>query len=130
MKISTYKNCITAYTDGWSGWEDNFDIEREDSLKTFPHSIIVEGDTTEIDQAIMWCVKFIGQPDLTSDLVYLKNSTGELKEIKRFKEGNWKSFFYGKVNYDYGFCEFFFKEKKSLEKFQGEVPHFVYKLEQ
>lgn len=122
MKINTYKNCLVAYTDGWSGWQNNFDVEREDSLRLFPYSVIIEGDLLEIDLAIERCIKLAGQPDVTSEIVYFKNSAGAFEEVHKSENGNWKSFFYGKIDYDYGFCEFFFKNEEESNMFKDIIP--------
>ena len=124
MKISTYENCFTSYTDNWSGWQSNFDVERKNSFLMFPYSVIIEGSFSDIDIAEAWCLKQVGKVDITSDMFFLKNYAGKLEEIKRTKNGLWKIYFYGKTSYDYGFCEFFFREKIDLEKFQKAVPNF------
>lgn len=78
-------------------YADNNDLEivdrgeRNELLKQFKYSVIIEGSHVEFDNLNTWLKQ---------------NATGHpLKEI-----------YYGKTDYDYGFAEFFVNEKIEEEK--------------
>jgi hypothetical protein len=103
MKISTYNDCRKEYDslDSVEKWNEQNDEDRQTALKIFSHSVIVEGDTLEWIMAKTWSQENIGE-----------------KTIK------WDEFPFGKTDYDYGFFEFYFKDKKDLDLFINEIPNF------
>jgi hypothetical protein len=103
MKISTYNDCLKEYNNSNSAekWDSQNDIDRQSILKVFPYSLIVEGDTLEWIMAKTWSQSNIGEKTKTWDELPL-----------------------GKTDYDYGFFEFYFKDKKDLDSFTNEVQNF------
>lgn len=82
-------------------WDKLFQVKRNELLKNYAYSVMVEASYMEIDTAEKW----------------LENSVG-------LKHGLWDWDFYYKQAYDYGYAEFFFKEEKSKEIFKKEIPKF------
>ncbi len=91
MRISNYKTCIEKYSNSKSAerWDSENDAEREDMLSLFDFSLILEGDVLEWIMAKTWA----------------ENNISKKTEL-------WDEIFFGKIDYDYGFFEFYFKEKK------------------
>ena len=100
MRTSTLADCGKLYSKN-SGWQE-MKNQRTEKLNTHPFSVIVEGAFPELDMAEKWLQDFIG-PD-TDDI--------------------WKKMWFGKITYDYGFMEFYFKDNSSLNKFSSEIPSF------
>ncbi len=72
--------------------------ERKNLLTKYEYSVIVEGGHMEFDNLYKWIKQNIGE--------------NSIKEI-----------YYGKIDYDYGFAEFFFTEKVHEEKLRIAVPN-------
>jgi hypothetical protein len=90
---------LVAHPD--SRWSVNDDLERNEILARFPHSIVVATSFLEVDFADEWLAKTIG-------------SRGK----------NWEFIFYYKEAYDFGYAEYFFLEADCLEMFKGELSKF------
>ena len=100
MKINTFEECLNEYN-SFNGWEPENDTDRSEKAKEFPYSVIVEGAYLENDMAQKWCLDNIGK-----------------------KDENWADLWYGKIGYDYGFWELFFKNQKDADFFKNTVPTF------
>lgn len=101
MKVNTLDNCRAIYK-SYKSWEyDQYEVEkqRENILREFPVSVLVEGNCLEYDMVVEWLKKNIGA-----------------------KNDAWMEIWYGKFDYDYGFWEFFFKDKKYADVFRDFVP--------
>jgi hypothetical protein len=104
MKVNTFEKCVKSYNENFKnqgGWDAEDNLKRIETLRIFPYSIIVEGNYLEHDMATQW-----------------NNTNFGLREEK------WTDLWYGKIDYDYGFWEFFFKEKKHVEMFEKAVDTF------
>lgn len=100
MKINNFEECIKVYgTDGVLDERDSQD--RLKNLKDYPFALVIEGNYLEHDMAAQW----------------LKNNIG-------LQDEEWQELWYGKIAYDYGFWEFFFKNQKTLDSFKNAVPTF------
>lgn len=98
MKLNSYLECVKSYG---NDWDKEDDIKRQKILKSFPYSYIIEGAYPEYETASKWC----------------------LKEFEA-KEAKWTDLWYGKTGYDYGFWEFFFKDKQDAESFKKAITGF------
>ncbi len=109
MKISTHKECVQAYNDGFKhqggGWDSVDDLERTKVSENFSFSVIVEGAYGEDNVAEKWCADKFGEKDI-----------------------KWKYLWYGKIDYDYGFWEFFFKDQKDANQFNETVSTFYVEI--
>jgi hypothetical protein len=109
MKTATLTECKDAYKNLLVSDRGPEVIEtaaeRENTLKSFPHSVIVESSFLEHDEAIRW---------------------GEIKfgVLSEDTSGKWKELWYAKTGYDYGFWEFFFKDNDDCLAFEKEMPNF------
>jgi hypothetical protein len=90
MKVQSFENMRAIYRE-INDLKSVDRSERNELLKQFKYSVIIEGSHIEFDNLNTW----------------LKQNVSEhpLKEI-----------FYGKIDYDYGFAEFFVNEKIEEEK--------------
>jgi hypothetical protein len=84
-----------------SEWDENFQIDRNELLKKYAYSVMVEASYLEIDTAEKWLETNVG-----------------------LKQDSWDWAFYYKLAYDYGYAEFFFKERTHKEIFIKEIPEF------
>lgn len=100
MILATIEDCTQEYKDIGS-WNTDEENKRQSELKVFPYSVIVEGDYSEVEMAQDWCSQNIGE-----------------------KGKVWSDIWYGKIDYDYGFQEFFFETEENREKFANSVPTF------
>jgi hypothetical protein len=127
--------------------------KRDETLKKFPFTVIVEGCYPEGDFACRWCWRQFGPMHteecaesyseypgcpLVQATEYLhhytyKDSDGTMKEDseKQYKkpekhahEGNWTIVWLGKTGYDYGFSEYYFKDEANRDAFIIAVPSF------
>lgn len=129
MKINTIEKCINIGKN-LNDWEEEYNKERVNILKNFPASIVIEGSLLEIKVAINWCLGRIGNRN-TNFRNYDEGTIGGYgyssikseREKGRVFNGLWTSLWYLKTDYDYGFFEFFFKDKNSLAAFTLELPN-------
>ena len=77
-------------------------LERENKLVSSQFSVILEGDLLELESALQWAKLNL----VLEHVDYL---------------------FYGKIAYDYGFFELFFKEKEQMQKISEEISN-IYTL--
>jgi hypothetical protein len=97
MKVQSFEYMRTFY--GGNNDLAPQDLEeRKKLLSEYRYSAIVECDHLEYDNLQKWLKKNI--------------QSGAVKEI-----------YYGKIDYDYGFVEFFFLEKLQVEKLRIAIPN-------
>jgi hypothetical protein len=123
MVISTIENCVREYRT-FDGWDAEYDIKREQFLASFANSVTVEGDYSELDMAVNWCLANLGPADIGSTWRHVEDSAGICLEIAVVENGQWANQWFYKTSYDCGFMEFYFKTSADLEWFAGAVPSF------
>ena len=120
MKIDSFENCVNFYK-SFDQWDEKFNLYHEKLLTELPFSLVIEGDFSELRQAINWCLNNIGKRSN-------KNIDSENIDFRKLDQnsssGIWSELWYEKSDYDYGSSEFFFKNKEDLEKFKLEIPNF------
>ena len=105
MKINSFEECKKEYLAD-IGWDDNIDYKHRDAQRIFPFSVIIQGTYKEGDIAIDWCSNNIGK-----------------------KEFEWMNLWYGKIGYDYGYWEFFFKNHDDSILFNNFIPKIYMELD-
>ncbi len=123
---------------------------RQEKLKDFPFTCIVEGSYPEIDHATYWCWQHFGAMHgkcgeqhseypgcpLVRATEYITEGSWKDKEGKEHKwtskeykevephehEGTWCEVWLGKTGYDYGNAEFYFKSEADRDAFVTAVP--------
>lgn len=148
MKISNYENFRQSHPNG-RDLSDDQKAERSHLHQDFPHVVCVEAFYPEIDMAANWCWKNAGpehgpchdsgseypacelvlatekivvhpdvaRPDGTTWKGYKEKTYTKPPEHGHI--GNWKTFWYCKTGYDYGFMDFCFKNEADAEKFKA-----------
>lgn len=143
MKISSYENFQQSHSQGRE-LPDDKKAERSHLHQEFPHVVCMEGVYPEMDMATNWCWKNIGDehgqcceasseypgcPQVLATEKIVHHPGG--KDFPPWKEktytkppehghiGNWKTFWYCKTGYDYGFMDFCFKNEADAEKFKA-----------
>lgn len=101
MKLSTFEELLEEYR----SFEDDPGLDdirsvRSEMIAVLPHSLIVEGSFLEWDNLERWLDRQFGPEN------------GSV----------WKSVFYGKTGYDYGYWEFFFSSTIDLELLIKTIP--------
>ena len=125
--------------------------KRDEALKKFPFTVIVEGCYPENDFAHRWCWQQFGPPQyeecndhyseypgcslvLAIDEYTIKknykDSNGVYHEYdfhtrdpgKHSHDGTWTTVWLGKTGYDYGFTEYYFKSEANRDAFIAAVP--------
>ena len=140
MKITKFKDKLSEYDK----------LEREQLIKKFPYSVIVEGNYPEHDFATNWCWKNFGpintQKCYDSQSNYpscpIALATGKIQKYRdpfgeeklgmvydwevpaHAHQGKWAYFWLDKTDYDYGFAEFLFAEEKDKNLFVENVSMF------
>ncbi len=82
-------------------WSEDDELERNEKLTQFPHSIAVATSFLEMDFVKEWLAKTHGQ-----------------------EGNNWDCLFYYKEAYNFGYAEYFFQDKDFLIIFKNELPRF------
>ena len=79
MIVNTFANCVQAYR-SFNQWDPEYDLMREQFLASFPASVIVEGDYSELDMAVNWCLANIGE---AAHHKHLEACNGQRRQIPR-----------------------------------------------
>jgi hypothetical protein len=125
--------------------------KRQKLFLEFPFGVLVQGVYPELDNACRWCwqnvspmkgrceyqhgSEYPGCP-LVLATEYITEGSYTDKDGKKWDwkdknykkvephehEGNWVCYFLGKTGYDYGFQEFYFKNKADRDAFEKAVP--------
>jgi hypothetical protein len=90
-----------AIADQGSRWSEDDDLDRNEILARFPHSVPVATSFREADYAEEWLASTIGP-----------------------RGSNWEFIFYYRQAYDFGYAEFFFQEKSFSIIFVNKIPNF------
>ena len=126
--------------------------KRKEKLLEFPHSVVVEAAWPTFDFANRWCWRNFGTQDgvcheyhseyPACDLVLAtefyaehpyKDADGLITEYREIEYKNpgdhshtgiWTTGFGEKTDYDYGYSEYFFKNKENLDLFVENIPTF------
>jgi hypothetical protein len=84
--------------------------EREDLLRRFPHSIMLEMAYSELDYAHRWCWQRLGPMDGSCTQKYSEYKACS-DETEHRHTGKWASHWFAKTDYDFGYNEFYFVER-------------------
>jgi hypothetical protein len=94
MRIENFENMLKEY--GASGIDTQDQEERVELLAKHKHSIIAEGLFDELENADEWIILNIGEDKV-------------------------RNIYYGKVDYDYGYCEYFFDKEDDALNFSNAI---------
>lgn len=96
MRVHSYSTMLATY--GIQELEEDELTEREEMLAKFKFSVIVEGDFLEYDTVEKW--------------IKLNLNTSNISFV-----------FYGKIDYNFGFIEYFFDSEIDCERLKKEIPN-------
>ena len=94
--------------------------ERAARLSRFPHVVTLQVSFPEVDYANRWCWRRFGPSDgdcLQHQSDYPACSISELHS----HVGKWMQYFFGKTDYNFGYCEWYFLEQSDRECFLASV---------
>jgi len=97
MRLRSFIQLKETYAETISGLDPNDVNERNSLLDKFKNSIIVEGGCSELENLEKWTNENINEVPINQ-------------------------VWYGKIAYDFGLAEYFFKEEENAEKFAAIVP--------
>jgi hypothetical protein len=103
MKINSYEECVKAYGNSDAAL---LGIAKESPYPDFPYTLLVEGYFLEFDELQKWLVNNFGEP-------YSENN--------KIVGAVWRGQAYPKIDYEYAFVQYYFKEKKDYELFEKTV---------
>lgn len=94
--------------------------ERASRLSRFPYPVTLQVSFPELDFANRWCWQHFGPSDgncLQRHSYYPACSVPE----PHSHTGKWMWYFFGKTDYDFGFCEWYFAEQFDRSSFLASV---------
>lgn len=97
MRTVSLNEILLEY--GIDNLDDDDKESREELLSKYPFSLIVEAEFMELDNLERWIKKNL------------------------LVDNDMKFLFYGKTDYNFGFAEYFFKNKNNIDKIQKVIPN-------
>ena len=94
--------------------------DRRALLSRFPHSVMLQVSFAELDFANRWCWQNFGPSDGKCDQIHSEYCVCDLAE-PHSHAGRWMSFWYGKIDYDFGFNEWYFEGSADSDLFVANV---------
>lgn len=129
---------------------DSIRSDREKLILNFPYSVLITADYEEINTAKKWCWENFGEVHIDKCDEYSKDSpicpiaikAHQLRKEQPIYDmdtvvidgvsvtnhshtGKWSTLWYGKIDYDYGYIEFFFKKEEDRSKFESTVESLI-----
>ena len=96
------------------------EIDRNERMLRFPHSVMLKLSFPEIDFANRWCWQHFGPGDGECSQRYSEYRVCDRTE-PHSHVGRWMSHFFVKTEYDFGFNEWYFAERSERDLFVGNV---------
>lgn len=94
---------------------------RAERLTRFPYSVMLQVAYPELDFANRWCWQQFGPAHGECQQFHSENCACDIKP-KHCHLGVWTEVWFAKTDYDFGFNEWYFREKSHLERFLASVP--------
>ncbi|RYH43524.1 MAG: hypothetical protein EON54_17245 [Alcaligenaceae bacterium] len=111
LKVETPTDPIDAQT-----FQEVSIAERSEFLAKYPHCTMLEVSFAEINYANRWCWQHLGPRDGDCH-----ESTSDYPACElagpHSHDGTWTEYFFGKSDYNYGYCEWYFAKRSDLDKF-------------
>jgi hypothetical protein len=113
-----------VYPRASKGWAEARAVDRQERqvrLAEFPHAVVLQVAFPEMDFANRWCWQQFGPAHGECFQAGSEYPACNLPS-PHSHEGSWKSEFLAKTDYDFGFNEWYFKQKEDLDRFIEFVP--------
>jgi hypothetical protein len=95
--------------------------ERNERLRLFPHSLMLELAYPELDFAFRWCWLHFGPAD--GECTQYSSEYRVCTEEKPHRHtGKWTTHWFAKSDYNFGFNEWYFVERADCELFRAFLP--------
>jgi len=94
--------------------------DRDARLSRFPHVVMLKVAFPELDFANRWCWQQFGPYHGECQESYSEYRTCRLAE-PHSHHGTWAYYFFEKIDYDFGFCEWYFTNRGHFERFLANV---------
>jgi hypothetical protein len=110
------------------GGESDEDLQvqmrrRHDLMLRFPHPIMLMAAVPEFDFANRWCWNEFGPAHGQCIDSHSRYRVCDQTRAHSHN-GEWASSWFTKIDYDFGFCEWYFLNRQSAEKFEDAIPSF------
>ena len=96
------------------------EVDRNNRLSRFPHSVMLKVSFPEMDFANRWCWQNFGPCDGECTQRHSEYRVCDRNEPHSHM-GKWASHFYVKTDYDFGFNEWYFAEGADRDRFLANV---------
>ena len=118
--LSTYE----AYLESEANWPEDIadhEVDRNELLSKFPHSVVLQVAYPELDFANRWCWLNFGPAYGECDQKYSEYRVCTL-EAQHCHYGKWVNHWFAKTDYDFGFTEWYFALNSHRELFLKNLP--------
>jgi hypothetical protein len=96
--------------------------ERNETLKAFPYSVLLEVSYPEMDFANRWCWQQFGPAHGACLQLHSDYPVCLLKDT-HIHDGRWTTHWFAKTAYDYGYNEWYFADQADRDRFVEYLPH-------
>ena len=97
--------------------------QRATLCKDYPFSIILALAYPQMDFANRWCWQQFGSPQGRCDDHQSEYPSCNETTPNHHHEGRWRTHWWEKLDYDFGYNEWFFAEQMDYEAFYAFIPH-------
>ena len=94
--------------------------ERASRLSRFPYTVTLQASFAELDFADRWCWQHFGPSDGDCHQRQSDYPACSIPE-PHSHTGKWIWYFFGKTDYNFGFCEWYFSEQSDRDSFLASV---------
>ena len=120
VQLSSYEAYL-EYLKESPGAAPEEDQDREGRIARFPHTVMLLVATPEMDFANRWCWLTLGPAD-GQCIQYQSEYPACTLDQPHSHTGKWCYYWFEKIDYNFGFCEWYFEEESLMDKFLAFVP--------
>jgi hypothetical protein len=98
-------------------------LKRQAHLAQFPHQVMLLLSYAEVDFVERWCWQHLGPMD--GECMQYQSEYRVCQEgANHSHSGKWLRYWHEKIDYNYGYCEYYFSELHDKDAFTMEIPKF------
>jgi hypothetical protein len=96
------------------------EVDRNKRLSRFPHSVMLKVSFLELDFTNRWCWQYVGPCDGECTQRYSDYRVCDCSE-PHSHVGKWTSHWFVKIDYDFGFNEWYFADSADRDQFLANI---------